>query len=110
MPFEDTIELLTGVPILIVVPALVELAKRAGMPVRFAGLAAIGCAMALCALADLAGVGLRAPMSESVARWLLGGIIYGLAAAGLYSQRRIVLPESEDIEEARRTDESGAVG
>lgn len=106
MPFEDTIELLTGVPILVVVPALVELAKRAGLPVRFAGLAAIGCAVALCALADLAGVGSAMPANALVARWLLGGIIYGLAAAGLYSQRRNVLPESEEIEEPRRKDGS----
>lgn len=110
MPFEDTIELLTGVPILVVVPALVELAKRAGLPVRFAGLAAIGWATALCALAALAGMGPAMPTGESVARWLLGGIVYGLAAAGLYSQRQIILPGAGASDGAQPTNGSGAVG
>lgn len=80
----DTIELLTGVPVIVVVPALVEAAKHAGLPVRFAGLAAIVIAIALVALGDLATESDLA--TGVVARWLLAGIVYGLAAAGLYSQ------------------------
>lgn len=110
MSFEDTIELLTGVPILVVVPALVELAKRAGLPVRFAGLTAIGCAVLLCALADLAATPPLSPVGPTAARWLLGGVIYGLAAAGLYSQRRIVVPGAGATGDVQHTGGSGAVG
>lgn len=110
MPFEDTLELLTGVPILVVVPALVELAKRIGLPARFAGLAAIALAMALCALADLATGTSLPPDGATAARWLLGGVIYGLAAAGLYSQRQIILPEPPSTGKASPADRPGAVG
>ena len=92
MTIPDAIELVSGVPLLVIVPALVELAKRQGLPVRYAGVAAIGLAIVLLALAGLA---LGEPVTvSSTARWLIGGIVYGLAAAGLYSQRAM-LAESE---------------
>ncbi len=84
----DTLAPLTGVPVVVIVPALVEGAKRAGLPVRFAGVAAIGCAIALLALGDLA-LADGMPNVGRIARWLIGGIVYGLAAAGLYSQRHV---------------------
>ncbi len=84
----DTLAPLTGVPVVVIVPALVEGAKRAGLPVRFAGLAAVGCAIALLALGDLA-LADGTPTVGQIARWLVGGIVYGLAAAGLYSQRHV---------------------
>jgi hypothetical protein len=73
-----------GVPVVALVPAVVEAAKRAGLPVRFAGLAAVLAATVLVALADLARGG------HDPARWLLAGVVYGLAVAGLYSQARRV--------------------
>lgn len=82
-------DLIHGAPIVALVPGLVELAKRAGLPARFAGLAAIATATALVALADLAAR--AAPATDplgTAAAWLLAGIVYGLAAAGLYSQAR----------------------
>jgi len=78
-------ELIYGVPVVVLAPAVVEALKRAGLPVRFAGLAAIAAATLLVALADLAGVG---SVGGSLARWLLAGIVYGLAGAGLYSQAK----------------------
>ncbi len=84
----DTLAPLTGVPVVVIVPALVEGAKQAGLPVRFAGLAAVGCAIALLALGDLA-LADGTPDVGQIARWLVGGIVYGLAAAGLYSQRHV---------------------
>jgi len=85
MTIPDSIELVSGIPLLVIVPALVELAKRQGLPLRSAGLAAIALAIALLALAGLArGEPLTA---AAAARWMIGGIVYGLAAAGLYSQR-----------------------
>lgn len=86
----DSFEILTGVSITLVTPALVEVAKRMGMPVRFAGLAAIAFALVLIALGDLAaGTNLNGPV---VARWTISGIVYGLAAMGLYSQTKLPGP------------------
>ena len=85
MSIPDSIELLTGVPLIVIVPALVELAKQQGMPTRCAGLAAIAMSTLLLALAGIAlddGAGF-----DDLARWMIGGIVYGLAASGLYSQR-----------------------
>jgi hypothetical protein len=97
MPIHDSVELAAGVPLLVLVPALVELAKRHGLPVRYAGGAAVTLAIALLALGDLA-LGTRLDSGEIVttaARWIIGGVIYGLAAAGLYSQREHVLPREK---------------
>jgi len=82
----DAVEALAGVPVAVVIPACVEVVKRAGLPVRFAGLAAIGCAVTLVALADLATGATLDP--AAAARWLLLGCVHGLAGAGLYSQVR----------------------
>ncbi len=54
MSIPDAFDLVAGVPLVIVIPALVEIAKRQGLPVRYAGLAAILCAIGLLALAGLA--------------------------------------------------------
>ncbi len=89
-----------GAPVAMLAPGLVELTKRAGLPARWAGLAAIGWATLLVALADLSGLLGGAPglpgggPDEAWRRalgWLLMGIVYGLAAAGLYSQARIAV-------------------
>ena len=102
----ETQDLLYGVPVVALVPALVEGAKRAGLPSRYAGLAAIGVAATLVALGDLARGGSAA---GAVARWLVAGVVYGLAGSGLYTQVRL-LPAgstanasgSEAATEARR--------
>ncbi|MGI8485653.1 MAG: hypothetical protein ACR2OU_15500 [Thermomicrobiales bacterium] len=98
----DSMELAAGVPLVVVIPALVEVAKRQGLPDRFAGLAAIVIGTSLLVLGDLA---LGGPSDERlavrIATWLLGGILYGLAASGLYSQRDVFL--------ARRDGESQAM-
>jgi hypothetical protein len=66
-----------------IVPAVVEVAKRAGLPVKYAGIAAILVATAIVALVDLSG---GDNSTGSYARWVLGGLVYGLAGVGLYSQ------------------------
>ena len=93
---------IAGVPIVALVLGLVEVTKRAGLPTRFAGLAAVASATALVALADLAGSGdaagqpLVVPLGTS-AGWLLGSGGYGLAAAGLDGEaRRLPLPAVSD--------------
>jgi hypothetical protein len=83
--------LIYGVPIVVLTPALVEVLKRGGLPPRYAGAAAIGCAAFLAALADIAGLegpGANEAPAARLASWILAGIVYGLAAAGLYSQTR----------------------
>ena len=89
MTIPDAFDLVAGVPLVVVIPAIVEVGKRQGLPVRYAGLAAILCGIGLLALA---GIALGEPFTAgTVARWTIGGIVYGLAAAGLYSQREVAL-------------------
>ncbi len=88
MTIPDSFQLLAGVPLVVIVPPLVQLAKGHGLPTRFAGLAAVIIATVLLALAS---VGLAETFDVAdLARWLIGGIVYGLAAAGLYSQRDLL--------------------
>ncbi len=86
----DSVALVTGISITIVTPALVEVAKHIGLPIRWAGMAAVAIAIALLALGDIA-LGIM-PTPEIAARWTLGGMVYGLAAAGLYSQTKLPGP------------------
>ena len=81
MSFDDSFSLIAGVPLVIIIPACVEVAKRAGLPVRFAGVMAMISGVVLLALRDLAMAG-----DAGWAVWVIGGVVYGLAAAGLYSQ------------------------
>lgn len=83
----DSVQLITGVSITVVVPALVEIAKQLGLPSRYAGAAAILIAVALVMIGGFAsGAGFD---PRQIATWCLAGIVYGLAAAGLYSQTRL---------------------
>ena len=79
--------LVSGVGITILVPALVELAKRSGLPVRYAGLAAIVAAALVLGLVQLQSHA----QFGGAAGWLLMSIVYGLAAAGFYSQAKRVM-------------------
>lgn len=98
MSMHDEFGLVAGVPLVVIIPALVEAAKRQGLPVRYAGLAAILCGIGLLTLASLA---LGQPLDAgTVARWIIGGIIYGLAAAGLYSQRNVILDQASVTDRA----------
>jgi len=76
-------ELVVDAAVIGIVPGVVEIAKRAGLPTRFAGIAAIVAATILIALSDLAQSG---DVGGSVAGWVLRGVVSGLAAIGLYSQ------------------------
>ena len=76
-------ETLTNAVIIGAVPGLVEIAKRAGLPSRYAGVCAIVVATLLLAIQDLSGGG---GSLGHLAAWIGGGIIAGLAASGLYSQ------------------------
>ena len=92
MEIRDSVELVAGVSVVIVTPALVEIAKANGMPVRFAGVASIVIAIVLLVIAEIAldGVPASGDLVRAVARWIIAGVVYGLAAAGLYSQGRLL--------------------
>lgn len=69
--------------IVALVPGLVEVAKRSGLPSRFAPVAALAIALVLATLSHLATeTGPMAP--ATIARLILIGAIDGLAAIGLY--------------------------
>lgn len=85
MPAIDTIDLAYGIPLIVVIPAIVQIAKANGLPARLAGPAAIVTATALIALGDVALAASIGPIGQRAAAWLVGGIVYGLAAAGFYS-------------------------
>ena len=76
-------DLVVDAAVIGVVPGVVEVLKRAGIPTRFAGVAAIVVATMMIALSDLARSGSDI---ASVAGWVLRGVVTGLAASGLYSQ------------------------
>jgi uncharacterized membrane protein (DUF441 family) len=74
------------VPIIV---GIVELAKMAGLPARYAGLAAVALGLALTYLASYVG--------GRPAEVVLTGLATGLAAAGLYSAvKAAVEPERSD--------------
>lgn len=85
MPPIDSTELAYGIPLIVIVPAIVQIAKANGLPPRLAGLAAIASASALVALGDVALAKSTAPPGQQLAKWLIAGVVYGLAAAGFYS-------------------------
>ena len=69
--------------IIALVPGCVEVAKRSGLPARFAPIAAILTALLLVSLSQLADA--PGPLTIAlIARLLLTGLIDGLAAIGLY--------------------------
>ncbi len=85
MPPIDSTELAYGIPLIVIVPAIVEIAKANGLPARLAGPAAIVAATTLVALGDIALAASTTPVGQRVAGWLIAGVVYGLAAAGFYS-------------------------
>lgn len=74
---------------LVMIPAvngLVEVAKKTGLPNRFAPLLAV-------ALGIMAGIGLRDP-NASTAVGIIEGVVIGLSAVGMYSGTRNVFQSS----------------
>ena len=76
-----------GAPLVVLVPAVVQLAKELGLPTRYAGLASIGAAGVVLGLVELR----THEDAGGVASWLLMSLVYGLAAAGFYSQAKRVM-------------------
>lgn len=76
--------LILGVPLVLIVPALVEGAKQLGLPAKWAGVAAIAACGFVLGLVELQAH----DETATLATWALGSLVYGLAAAGLYSQAK----------------------
>jgi hypothetical protein len=77
---------LLGIPAVVLVPLLVQALKAAGLPVKWAGVAAIAVGLAVAGLAEAVNVW---PQVTPFVRWLIAGLLLGLASSGAYSQYRI---------------------
>ena len=80
--FLDGITLL-GIPAVILVPLLVQGMKALGLPVRWAGLGAIGVGLLVAGLAAAVDAW---PDVTPVVRSVIAGVLLGLASMGVYSQ------------------------
>jgi hypothetical protein len=76
-------EEVAGIAIIPVVVGLVEVAKRAGLPAAWAPAVAIATGLAL-------SVGLAVSGASELTLALLRGVVWGLAASGLYAGARTV--------------------
>ncbi|MDW8060788.1 MAG: hypothetical protein RMK01_12015 [Thermomicrobium sp.] len=81
-----------GVPAVVLVPLVVEVAKRSGMPTRYAPLATLVAAGLVAALAETVPV---APSLAPLARWAVATLL-GLGASGAYETARFVRRELRD--------------
>lgn len=71
-----------GVPGAVIIVALVELAKKYGLAAKWTVLLAVGLGVALAVIVQLAAIH---PQVAVWAQVVLGGLLCGLAASGLYS-------------------------
>lgn len=71
-----------GLPLVLIVPMLVNLLKSWGLDSKWAGAASIGVAGTILGLVQLQSD----ERAGGVATWLLASIVYGLASAGAFSQ------------------------
>lgn len=79
--------LIVGVPLVVIVPGLVQGAKELGLPTQYAGVAAIASCGVVVGLVELQ----KEPTTARLATWALFSLVYGLAASGLYSQVKSVI-------------------
>jgi ABC-type transport system involved in cytochrome c biogenesis permease subunit len=77
---------LLGIPALVLVPVIVQGLKALGLPVRWAGFAAIAVGLTVAGLAEAVTAW---PAVTPIARFVVGGLLLGLAAAGSYSQYKV---------------------
>jgi hypothetical protein len=84
--------LIAGLPASGVIVALVEGAKRAGLPVRWAPVLAVTLGLACGLMAQLAAVAPRVHIWYEAAG---AGIALGLSAAGLYSGTKAILAPAQ---------------
>ena len=76
---------LLGIPAMVLVPVLVSGMRMLGLPVRWAGVAALAAGLAVAALAEAVQAW---PSVTPWVRFLVAGVLLGLASVGAYSQYR----------------------
>ncbi|MBF6614236.1 MAG: hypothetical protein IVW55_14010 [Chloroflexi bacterium] len=74
---------LLGIPALVLVPLLVQGIKQLGLPGRYAGVAALIIGLSVAGLAEVITAW---PTVTPLVRFLVAGILLGLAPIGAYSQ------------------------
>jgi hypothetical protein len=74
---------LLGIPAVVLVPVLVQGLKALGLPVRWAGVAALLAGLAVAGMVEAVSAW---PGVTPVVRFIVAGLLLGLAASGSYSQ------------------------
>jgi hypothetical protein len=77
---------LLGIPAVILVPVIVQGIKALGLPARWAGIAALVVGLAVAGLAEIVTAW---PSVMPFVRFVVAGVLLGLAAAGSYSQYKV---------------------
>jgi hypothetical protein len=74
---------LLGIPAVVLVPMLVQGLKALGLPGRWAGVAALLAGLAVAAMVEAVSAW---PGVTPVVRFIVAGLLLGLASSGSYSQ------------------------
>ncbi|HEX8599124.1 MAG TPA: hypothetical protein VF952_11485 [Chloroflexia bacterium] len=78
---------LLGIPAVVIVPLLVQGLKALGLPGRWAGVAALMVGLAVAGMIEAVSVW---PGVTPVVRFIVAGLLLGLASSGSYSQFRSI--------------------
>ncbi|MCM8745854.1 hypothetical protein NET03_04865 [Thermomicrobium sp. CFH 73360] len=89
-PFFTETLLVAGVPAVVLVPLVVEAAKRVGLPTRYAPLATLVAAGLVAGAAEALPF---MPVLEPVVRWAVATLLLGLGATGAYETTRFLRRE-----------------
>ncbi len=82
---------LLGIPAVVVVPLLVQGLKALGLPSRYAGVAALAVGLAVAGMIEAVQAW---PSVTPFVRFLVAGLLLGLASSGSYSQYRSIKEEA----------------
>lgn len=83
---------LLGIPAVILVPLLVQGLKALGLPGRWAGVAALVSGIAVAGMIEAVQAW---PSVTPLVRFIVAGLLLGLASSGTYSQFRSIKPGSQ---------------
>ncbi len=78
---------LLGIPAVVIVPLVVQGFKALGLPVRWAGVAALLVGLAVAGMIEAVSAW---PSVTPIVRFIVAGLLLGLASSGSYSQFRSI--------------------